>query len=139
MELRLERATRVPRPPWWAVLIVLVWAGWILTSSSAFGGGEDAGTLCHFKRFTGVPCVGCGGSRGVRAIADGRPEEAFALNPGLFFLLTVWGALLLRRLVTGQRIVVRFTSRGRRIAWIVATLLFVAAWAYVIWRQGTTW
>ena len=137
MELRLERATRLPRPPWWAVLIVLGWIAWIVTSSAAFAGGDDAGTLCHFKRFTGVPCVGCGGSRGARAIVEGRPQDAFSLNPGLFFMLTVWGALLLRRAVTGQRIVVRFSPRGRVIAWTVATLLFIASWAYVIWRQGT--
>lgn len=138
MELRLERATRLPRPPWWALLIVLVWVVWILTSSAAFAGADDAGPLCHFKRVTGVPCVGCGGSRGVRAIVDGRPEDAFSLNPGLFFLLTVWAALMLRRLITGQRIVVRFSPRGRTVAWTVAAFLFAACWIYVIWRQGTS-
>lgn len=139
MELRLERATRIPRPPWWAVLVFAVWVGWIVLASGSFAGSGEFGTLCHVKRFTGVPCVGCGGSRGVRAILDGHPERAFDLNPGLFFVLTLAGTLLLRRMLTGQRIVVRFTPRGRRIAWIVLGLLFVAAWGYVIWRQGVTW
>ena len=136
MELRLEPATRLPRPPWWVVLVVLVWIGGILLTSSAFAGADDAASSCTLRRLTGVPCPGCGGTRGVRSIADGRPQDAFALNPGLFFLLTLWLALFVRRLVTGTRIAVRFTPRGRRIAWVVAVVLFALWWGYVIWRQG---
>lgn len=136
MELRRERATRLPRPRWWVVLIVVLWVGSILLTSSVFFGPKDAPTTCHFRLLTGVPCAGCGGARGAGAILKGRPEKAFELNPGLFFLLTVWGALFLRRLATGERIVVRFTPRGRRIAWVLGTVLFLASWAYVIWRQG---
>ncbi|MDF1700115.1 MAG: DUF2752 domain-containing protein [Planctomycetota bacterium] len=136
MELRLERATRLPRPRWWFVALFAVWIAWILLASASFGGGADARPLCHFRALTGVPCVGCGGSTGARAILDGQPERAFDLNPGLFFLLTVWLALFVRRLVTGRRIVARFSPRGRKVAWSVAAVLFAVAWAYVIWRQG---
>ena len=136
MEVRLERATRLPRPPWWVAALVLLWVGLIAFTSSAFFGPPDAPTTCHFRALTSVPCAGCGGARGARMILDGRPAAAFDLNPGLFALLTVWGALFLRRLATGERIVVRFTLTGRRVAWVLGVLAFVASWAYVIWRQG---
>lgn len=137
MELRLEHATRLPRPRWWFVAVFAIWIAWIVMTSAAFAGKPDAPSLCQFRNLTGVPCPGCGGSRGARAILDGEPQRAFDLNPGLFFLLTVWFALFLRRLITGQRIVLRLSPRGRRIAWVVGTVLFLATWAYVIWRQGT--
>ena len=97
MEVRLERATRLPRPPWWVAALVLLWVGLIAFTSSAFFGPPDAPTTCHFRALTSVPCAGCGGARGARMILDGRPAAAFDLNPGLFALLTVWGALFLRR------------------------------------------
>ena len=61
MELRLERATRLPRPPWWAVLVVLAWVAYVVLASESFAGGAGGESLCHFKNLTGVPCVGCEG------------------------------------------------------------------------------
>lgn len=116
-----------------------LWVTVVVLSSSAFAGGEHAPTLCQFRRLTGVPCPGCGGTRGARAILDGQPEQAFDLNPLLFLFLTLWGVFLVRRLATGTRIVVRLTPGGRRVAWVVGVALVGLGWAYVIWRQGTRW
>ena len=72
-------------------------------------------------------------------IVDGAPERAFDLNPLLFTFLALWAVFFVRRLATGTRVVVRLTSRGRKIAWAVGTVLILLGWAYVIWRQGTDW
>lgn len=116
--------------------LVLFWGGLVVLMSGSFLGGADAVPLCNFRRVTGIPCPGCGGTRGVRAIVDGRPEHAFDLNPLLFIGLTLAGALFLRRLATGTRVAITLTARDRRAAWIVGGALLLAGWAYVIWRQG---
>ncbi len=139
MNVWLERASRLPRPPWWVFVVVGLWIGLIVLVSASFGGSPSAPSLCQFRNATGIPCPGCGGTRGARAILDGSPERAFDLNPLLFAFLTLWGVFFVRRLATGTRVVVRLTSRGRRVAWTVGTTLLLLGWAYVIWRQGTDW
>jgi len=132
---RLEPATRIPRPPLWAVGLVALWVGLVAWTSASWAGPADAGTSCNLRRITGVPCPTCGASRGTRAILDGRPGEAWSLNPLFFSAAAVVGAFLLFRLATGRRVVLGLTGGERRLAWALALVALLAGWAYVIWRQ----
>lgn len=68
----------------------------------AFLGGATAAFLwfqtgwhlpdCLFFDLTGLPCLGCGGTRCARHLSQGHLLEAFFFHPG-FFLLVVAGAL----------------------------------------------
>ncbi|WP_037558424.1 DUF2752 domain-containing protein [Spirillospora albida] len=51
---------------------------------------------CPFLFLTGWYCPGCGATRLVHALAHGRVETAFGLNPLLFLLLPVFGYLFVR-------------------------------------------
>lgn len=135
MRVRLEPATRLPRPPLWAVGIVLLWGGLVVWASASFAGPADAGPTCHVRRLTGVPCPTCGAARGTRAILAGRPGEAWDLNPLFFSVLAIAGALSLHRFVTAKRLTLEFSPAEGRVVWAAAAVLFVAGWAYVIWRQ----
>ena len=136
MRVRFVRATRLPRPPLWALAIVVLWGGLLVLASSSFAGPADAGSTCHVRRLTGVPCPTCGASRGTRAILAGHPGVAFDLNPLFFGVCAVAAALSLLRFVTARRTVLGLSRAERRIAWTLAAILFVAGWAYVIHRQG---
>jgi len=41
---------------------------------------------CSFRSLTGIPCVGCGGTRATRALSHGRLVEAIRFNPGVVLL-----------------------------------------------------
>jgi hypothetical protein len=52
--------------------------------------------VCSFRARTGVPCLGCGGTRALDLAARGRVIEALRLNPlGAWVGLGLWGAALL--------------------------------------------
>ena len=40
--------------------------------------------LCYFNYFTGLPCPGCGLTRGVSSISHGNISDAFAYNPFVY-------------------------------------------------------
>ena len=56
-------------------------------------------SLCYFHHATGLPCPGCGLTRGFCAVSHGRFGEAWALNPFSLALYFVAVALLLWPLV----------------------------------------
>ncbi|MRR08025.1 MAG: DUF2752 domain-containing protein [Deltaproteobacteria bacterium] len=57
--------------------------------------------FCPFKVITGVACPGCGMTRAMLSLIDGRPGEAFLYNPFCFFLLFVLMlSLMPRRWIT---------------------------------------
>ena len=49
-----------------------------------------APSICTFYRMTGLPCSGCGLSRGCCAIAQGRWEEAWQFNPFSFVFMPLF-------------------------------------------------
>jgi hypothetical protein len=52
-------------------------------------------TVCPFKLLTGFPCPGCGTTRAVAALLDGRLSDSIGFNPlGATFVLAafLWGA-----------------------------------------------
>ncbi len=38
---------------------------------------------CGFRKTLGLPCAGCGGTRAIRALVDGRLAEAARFNPAV--------------------------------------------------------
>ncbi len=47
---------------------------------------------CWFRRYTGIACTGCGGTRALQALLHGEPLEAFRHN--FFFPFILIGLLL---------------------------------------------
>ena len=45
--------------------------------------------FCPFKVVTGVACPGCGMTRAMLSLIDGRPGDAVLYNPFCFFLLFI--------------------------------------------------
>ena len=44
---------------------------------------------CIFMRLTGLPCLGCGGTRCARNLVDLDLGQAFLFHPGFFLLVTL--------------------------------------------------
>lgn len=91
---------------------------------------------CPFRAWTGVPCLSCGGTRALVALAQGETLAAFASNPlvaaGVVAFVTgglaapVW-------LVFGGRL-----PALRSLPWparIAAGLLLAASWLWVVLSQ----
>lgn len=95
---------------------------------------------CRFRDWSGWPCPTCGGSRAIRDLLHGRLGESFLHNPLLFAgiaLLAGWFLLSLAVEVIGGREIDVRLSRGEKItARILAVLLPLINWGYLIWAQG---
>jgi len=80
---------------------------------------------------TDKPCGGCGATRMVFRMIEGKPIEAFLLNPFMFVALAVGVNLFLLKVLFKRRL--EFPTSGR--VWtVIAVLLFTAFllnWWYV--------
>lgn len=45
--------------------------------------------FCPFKVVTGIDCPGCGMTRAITSLIDGRPGDAFLYNPFCFLLIFI--------------------------------------------------
>jgi hypothetical protein len=120
----------------WAILLVALWlllGGANLLLSAAT---KHPVQLCLFKRVTGFPCPTCGFTRGMLALLQGHPVQAWLYNPLLFSLLGITGGVLLVSLLTGKTLRITLTRRERLAGWAVLAVLFVANWFYVIRYVG---
>ncbi|MBP1748604.1 MAG: hypothetical protein H6Q52_1143 [Deltaproteobacteria bacterium] len=50
---------------------------------------EAVPAFCPFKAITGIACPGCGMTRAMTSLIDGRPGDAILYNPFCFFLLFI--------------------------------------------------
>ena len=90
---------------------------------------------CVFHRLTGLPCLGCGGTRCARNLVHLDFGQAFLYHPGFFFLVTLgaaWTAysaiFWLRRDPLRLRFYCEPSDRRRlRVAFV---LLLAAHWAW---------
>lgn len=125
--------TKPGRSP--SLLIGSAVAAWGLAALGAYWLTQATGRpviFCPLRRYTGIPCPTCGGTRAFVALVTLHPLAAFAFNP----LVTVG-------LVAVPIWAVRRSRRGLRLidwhpSWQALTLLgvlVVANWAYVLWRQ----
>lgn len=69
---------------------------------------------CGWKVFTGLPCVGCGGTRAMSFLLHGDWRSAFLMNPGAVFVAVFWAVISLYALG-----VVFLKIRPWRLSWAV--------------------
>ena len=91
---------------------------------------------CGFKATLGIPCLGCGGTRAIKALASGKPVEAIAFNPAVVFGVFVSAAWLftgLRRFCNGASplTVPEQNHRIRRLA-LIAIGVLTLNWIYLL-------
>jgi hypothetical protein len=92
--------------------------------------------LCLFKRLTGMACPTCGFTRGVISLLHGHVAQALLYNPLLYLILALAFVFIAVRIVSARSFRINLTGRERSTAWIVAGLLFLANWLYVIFLVG---
>ena len=96
-----------------------------------------SGGLCLFRRFTGIPCAGCGLTRGVVQTMHGELGEAVRLHP-LAPLVVLWVASQLAEATSVAVLRRRVTNR---IPWPIAWKLYGASLAAFLglgaWRLVT--
>jgi hypothetical protein len=128
-----ERASRWPRIPGWAAVVVGVYLLLVLGLQvvSALRGAEAPFT-CHFRLLTGHPCPTCGTTRMVLALAQGRLAWAWQCNPLMFLLLTVGLLLLGVRVVFRRRLVWPAAARHRGLLIILGVAALLLNWLYLL-------
>lgn len=132
MHVRLDPISRLPRGQWGPLIALATWGALVLwLALSASREGSVLG-LCLFKRFTGVPCPTCGGTRAVLQAGEGDVLGAWLFNPLLFSGLVVLTVVLALRFVVGRTVSLGLTSQQQRVSWLVLTALLLLNWAYVI-------
>lgn len=130
--IRWVPASRLPRPPIWALAIGGGWLALLgLAARVEARTGQEAPT-CLFRAITGHPCPTCGSTRAVVLALHGRWGEALARNPLVVTaLLALLGGLVLRA-ATGRSLQVE----GHRTGWLMAGLAALALnWAWVLLRS----
>ncbi len=94
-------------------------------------------SLCTFRTVTGIPCMGCGGTRAVGALARLDLSGALAMHPLVTLLalgIALWGLVDLVLLVRRRALVFQLTARDVwLLTWTVLGLGLVN-WAYLIVR-----
>ncbi|MEN8005615.1 MAG: DUF2752 domain-containing protein [Candidatus Krumholzibacteriota bacterium] len=94
---------------------------------------------CPLRDLTGLPCPTCGGTHAAISLAHGRLTEAFAASPliaGGLILFSVWVmAGVATTLVPAWRRELVFSPREKRTARVLAVLMAVAGWVWVIARS----
>lgn len=97
---------------------------------NAWAGQPGVPVVCSFRARTGVPCLGCGGTRALGLAAHGRLLEAVRLNAlGAWAGLGLWAGVALGLGAAG----------GRRPRWkdVFVTLATTGVLAFVV--QFVSW
>ena len=91
---------------------------------------------CWMRKFTGVPCPGCGCTRSILAWTYGNIGEALRLNPLFFSLclvLACWVAVWSLERLTGRRWIASWQTHAQRWpVWRTLAVLAVVNWIYLI-------
>ena len=116
-------------------LIVILYLGLVaLYEGLAASSATTLPTLCHFRRWTGIPCPTCGTTRMVRAVLEGDLVSAARHNPLMFGLVTALLVAALLRMLFGFQVSWPTRPRTRRLAAACAVGVFLANWAYILAR-----
>lgn len=98
---------------------------------------SGVGPLCPVRRFTGIPCPGCGMRGGVTAVAHGDVVAGLAANPLAVVLVlvvaTAWLSLLVRAVRPGSPGTGPWLRRPP--SWLLGVTLG-ASWIYQLVRYG---
>jgi len=114
------------------VLLVLVWStlGSALVWLSAHF--HRPVQLCLIKHLTGLPCPTCGFTRGALSLLSGHVAQAWLYNPLVYSALALFFAATAVRVIWARSIRINLTGKERSTAWILAGMLLLANWLYVI-------
>lgn len=91
---------------------------------------------CGFRTVLGIPCVGCGGTRAMMALAWGRPFDAIRFNPAVIigvFASALWAVAGIWNYRRGRSPlpVPEQNERIKRVALISLAVLTIN-WIYLI-------
>ena len=94
---------------------------------------------CPLRDLTHLPCPTCGGTHAAVALTHGRLAEAFMSSPlvaGGLVLFSFWlTAGLVTTLVPAWRRELELRTREKRTARVLAVLIILCGWAWVIYRS----
>ena len=96
-------------------------------------------TPCIFRNLTGLPCAGCGMTRGFVAMGHGRAREAWGFNPlAPVLFVGAWGYLLFPVVGWVWPAVRTYHSsrRARAAFYAVALLLIAISWSISLARHA---
>ena len=136
MKIKIVHVSRRPQWPLWAVLIFCLWAGLGIVTVCLSAYLNRPVQLCLLKNLTGYPCPTCGLTRGSLSFLKGNIIQAWLYNPLLFSILGILAVLFLIRIVFAKSIKVTLTKSERLACWILAILLVLINWFYVIFYVG---
>ena len=116
----------------WPFVALALWLLLVGGAELAARSGLPAGTLCHFRRLTGIPCATCRGTRAAFALGKGNVAAAIQFNPLVTAMLVWLGIWSLLRFGFKRRLEIGLSLVERRLAWLLLSVAFAANWAYVI-------
>jgi hypothetical protein len=89
---------------------------------------------CGLRTLTGIPCIGCGGTRAMRALAQGDLIGALAFNPLVFIAACAVPIWLASAWIRHRRFPDTAPLRPIPLPWIVVGLIAILAanWIYLI-------
>jgi hypothetical protein len=91
--------------------------------------------VCYFKAISGLPCPTCGSTRALGRLAVLDWRGAVAMNPlavAVAALIAAWALADLALLTRGSALGVEVSPRAARALRLVACVLFVLNWAYLL-------
>ena len=95
-------------------------------------------TICAMKLLTGIPCLGCGTTRGLVFLFHGMPLQAIMMNPlsiltALYMAITtVW---IIYDFITGKHSYLNLYSwRPSKLHWVIIAVLCLANWIWNIYK-----
>jgi hypothetical protein len=132
-----------PRPRWIRPLGALLAGASVLALLAGPAGldrlraasaGEREPVVCRFRASTGLPCLGCGGTRALERMAEGDLRGALAANPlGAFTGLALW---LLAAAGTWAALSGRARPLGLALGMLVTLAPGAFVWNLVWWWQS---
>ncbi len=91
---------------------------------------------CGFRKAFGIPCLGCGGTRSMMALARGRIADSLSFSPAVLIGMAasvIWAAAGIARFL---RCLPRPSAieQNRRIlrGWAVAGVILLGNWIYLL-------
>jgi hypothetical protein len=125
---------------WTAIFVAAFATATTRADGSANAPGEElffrwtGGTLCLFRRVTGIPCPGCGLSHGFVHLAHGDFLAAIAdnpLTPVVFFLAALRFATVAIAVLGRREVSFRVS---RRAFWLMFAAFALSGFALGAWR-----
>ena len=87
---------------------------------------------CGFRLATGRPCAGCGATRIVFGLFEGKLVQGFLLNPMAFVCIMAAINLFLLKVLFARRVRLRMSAPVTVACALALMLLLAANWVYVL-------